>query len=177
MQRSAKQKEVLDAFWTQNKWLISTWVRLAWTSWDTQETQTSSNSLVNALKTDLINWTINFSSTSMKKTYWKSGTLAASWDEDTTNDYLQEIWKISSISEIKSMLWHLSKDSNKKALISSLKSKVVSELQAITWEWKTQAKKDEDKKKKQNELLKSYANKLWIDATTLASRWWLLKQK
>lgn len=175
-ERSQAQKDVLNSAWMKYGKMfwpdsIDTW------AWESQTTQTTSdNSLVNAIKKDLINRTVNFSSTSMKKTYWKYWTQAQSWDEDTTNDYLQEIWKISTVSELKSMLWHLSKDANKKALLTSLGTKVRKELAAITWEWKNDTEKAADKKKKQNEKLRSYADKLWVDATTLATRWNLLKK-
>lgn len=170
--RSAKQKAVLDSFWMQKKWMI--WgVWIWWWSWTATTTE---DNLVNAIKKDLISRTVNFSSTAMKKTYWSYWTQAQSWDEDTTNDYLQEIWKISSLSELKSMLSHLSKDANKKALLSSLRTKVINELSAIEWEWRTEEKRAEDKKKKQNAKLQEYANKLWVDKVTLATRWWILKK-
>lgn len=152
-QRSPKQKMVLDAFFTQKKWLSgNVWKGLGWT-W----TGTSEDGLVNAIKKDLISRTVNFTSSTMKATYWNKYQQAKSRDEDTTNDYLQEIWKISSLSEIKTMLSHLSKDANKKALLSSLKPKVVSELQAI-----------KDKTERSNKF-KEYASKLWLDAVTLAN--------
>ena len=173
-QRSQKQKDVLNAAWMKYGKMFWAWSTATWWTW--AWSVTSENDLVNAIKKDLISRTVNFSSSAMKKTYWKYWTQAQSWDEDTTNDYLQEIWKISSVSELKSILSHLSKDANKKALLASLRTKVVNELQAIEWEWKNSTEKAADKKKKQNEKLKSYATKLWIDATTLATRWWLLKK-
>ena len=109
-------------------------------------------------------WPVNFSSSDMKnkyKSYW-----VKSWDEDTTNDYLQEIWKISTVDEIAKMLSHLSKESNKRALVTPLWPKVIKELQAITW-W--------NKSKNQMEKLKEYATKLWISALTLAT-WWGIKK-
>lgn len=153
--RSAKQKAILDAFYTQKKWILANAWRL-WT-WTGTWTATDEDSLVNAIKKDLLSRTVNFTSSTMKDTYWKKYQQAKSWDEDTTNDYLQEIWKISSLSEMKTMLSHLSKDANKKALLSSLKTKVVSELQAI-----------KDKTERSNKF-KEYAKKLWLDAVTLAN--------
>lgn len=154
-QRSPKQKALLDAFFTQKKWILaSAWRWWTWTgTWTTQD----EDSLVNAIKKDLMSRTVNFTSSTMKDTYWKKYQQAKSWDEDTTNDYLQEIWKISSLSEMKTMLSHLSKDANKKALLSSLKTKVVSELQAI-----------KNKTERSNKF-KEYANKLWLDAVALAN--------
>jgi hypothetical protein len=119
----------------------------------------------------LINWPVNFSSTTMKKTYWKYK-QAQSWDEDTTNDYLQEIWKISSPEEIASMLSHLSKESNKKALLWPLKDKVISEMQSASW-WFLGIGKDEEKKK----ILSDYAERLWVPWATLAAWWWIKKEK
>ena len=149
-QRSAKQKQVLDSYWVKYGNKFSIWWTWTWTG-------TSEDGLVNAIKKDLISRTVNFTSSTMKATYWKKYQQAKSWDEDTTNDYLQEIWKISSLSEMKTMLSHLSKDANKKALLSSLKPKVISELQAI--------KNKTDRSNK----FKEYANKLWLDAVTLAN--------
>lgn len=149
-QRSAKQKQVLDSYWAKYGNKFSIWWTWTWTG-------TSEDGLVNAIKKDLISRTVNFTSSTMKATYWKKYQQAKSWDEDTTNDYLQEIWKISSLSEMKTMLSHLSKDANKKALLSSLKPKVISELQAI--------KNKTDRSNK----FKEYANKLWLDAVTLAN--------
>ena len=151
-QRSAKQKQVLDSYWAKYGNKFSIWWTWTWT-W----TGTSEDGLVNAIKKDLISRTVNFTSSTMKATYWNKYQQAKSWDEDTTNDYLQEIWKISSLSEMKTMLSHLSKDANKKALLSSLKPKVISELQAI--------KNKTDRSNK----FKEYANKLWLDAVTLAN--------
>lgn len=154
-QRSPKQKALLDAFFTQKKWILASTWRWLWWTWT--GTTTSEDGLVNAIKKDLISRTVNFTSSTMKDTYWKKYQQAKSWDEDTTNDYLQEIWKISSLSEMKTMLSHLSKDANKKALLSSLKPKVISELQAI--------KNKTDRSNK----FKEYANKLWLDPVTLAN--------
>ena len=156
-QRSTKQKQILDAFWAKNKWIIS---NIWWWIW-TSSIWTSDNGLVNAIKKDLISRTVNFSSSTMKSTYWWKYQQAKSLDEDTTNDYLQEIWKISSVGELKTMLWHLSKESNKKALLSSLKTKVKNELNKI-----------EDAKERWNKI-KEYANKLWVDVEDLANRWWI----
>ena len=154
-QRSPKQKALLDAFFTQKKWILASAWRWLWWTWT--GTTTSEDGLVNAIKKDLISRTVNFTSSTMKDTYWKKYQQAKSWDEDTTNDYLQEIWKISSLSEMKTMLSHLSKDANKKALLSSLKPKVISELQTI--------KNKTDRSNK----FKEYANKLWLDPVTLAN--------
>lgn len=154
-QRSPKQKALLDTFFTQKKWVLASTWRWLWWTWT--GTTTSEDGLVNAIKKDLISRTVNFTSSTMKDTYWKKYQQAKSWDEDTTNDYLQEIWKISSLSEMKTMLSHLSKDANKKALLSSLKPKVISELQAI--------KNKTDRSNK----FKEYANKLWLDPVTLAN--------
>ena len=65
------------------------------------------------------------------------------------------------MGELKTMLWHLSKESNKKALLSSLKTKVKNELNKI-----------EDAKERWNKI-KEYANKLWVDVEDLANRWWI----
>ena len=185
-QRSAAQKKVLDDFWNANatnlkpvadaaykryqqkqaaasKWSGGgswggTW--WSWGGWDWDK-----DSLVKAIKWNLINWPVNFSSTDMKNVYKKY--WVKSWDEDTTNDYLQEIWKISSVEEIGSMLTHLTKDANKIALLWPLKSKVVQEMQWVTWL---------SKSKKQKEILQWYADRLWVNAVTLANWWWLVKK-
>ena len=182
-QRSAAQKAVLDEFWNANAdnlkpaadaaykkylerqaaankwaWWWGGW--WGWGGWDWDK-----DSLVKAIKWNLINWPVNFSSTDMKNVYKKY--WVKSWDEDTTNDYLQEIWKISSVEEIASMLTHLTKESNKLALLWPLKSKVVQEMQWVTWL---------SKSKKQKEILQSYADKLWVNAVTLGNWWWLIKE-
>ena len=182
-QRSAAQKAVLDEFWNANAdnlkpaadaaykkylerqaaankwaWWWGGW--WGWGGWDWDK-----DSLVKAIKWNLINWPVNFSSTDMKNVYKKY--WVKSWDEDTTNDYLQEIWKISSVEEIASMLTHLTKESNKLALLWPLKSKVVQEMQWVTWLSKC---------KKQKEILQSYADKLWVNAVTLGNWWWLIKE-
>ena len=66
------------------------------------------------------------------------------------------------------MLTHLTKDANKLALLWPLKSKVVQEMQWVTWL---------SKSKKQKEILKSYADRLWVNAVTLANWWWLVKEE
>lgn len=182
-QRSAAQKAVLDEFWNNNAanlkpaadaaykkyqerqaaankwaWWWGGW--WGWGGWDWDK-----DSLVKAIKWNLINWPVNFSSTDMKNVYKKY--WVKSWDEDTTNDYLQEIWKISSVEEIGSMLTHLTKDANKIALLWPLKSKVVQEMQWVTWL---------SKSKKQKEILQWYADRLWVNAVTLANWWWLVKK-
>lgn len=186
-QRSAAQKAVLDEFWNANASILKEPAQKAWEEYQRrQAAQTSSwwggrsswwssswwssswgwtwwgSDLTGAIKSALMNWVVNFSSTNMKKTFGKY--WVSSWDEDTTNDYLQEIWRISSVDEIAKMLTHLTKESNKKALVTPLKSTVVAELKAITG-W--------NKSKKQKEKLQEYATKLWIPAKTLATWWWI----
>ena len=186
-QRSAAQKAVLDEFWNANAsilkepaqkarqeyqrrqaaqasswWGGKGWKGGWWSSswWDT--TWEEKNDLVSAIKSALMNWVVNFSSTNMSKTYGKY--WVKSWNESATNDYLQEIWRISTVDEIAKMLTHLTSEANKKALVTPLKSKVVAELKAIT---------GLNKSKKQKEKLQEYATKLWISAKTLATWWWI----
>lgn len=183
-QRSAAQKKVLDDFWNANAANLKSAADAAWKRYQQQQAAASKwtweswggtwwwggwdwdkDSLAKAIKWNLINWPVNFSSTNMKNVYKKY--WVKSWDEDTTNDYLQEIWKISSVEEIGSMLTHLTKDANKIALLWPLKSKVVQEMQWVTWL---------NKSKKQKEILQWYADRLWVNAVTLANWWWLVKK-
>ena len=186
--RSAAQKAVLDEFWNANADKLKQPAQQEWQAYQQRQaaaakasswwsgksswwsggwwTTTETDSLVKAIKSSLLGWVVNFSSSDMKnkyKKYW-----VKSWDEDTTNDYLQEIWKISTVDEIAKMLTHLTKDANKKALVMPLKSKVSQEINAITW-W--------NKKKKRNEKLNEYATKFWIPAKTLATWRWLVSEK
>lgn len=177
--RSAAQKAVLDEFWNANAQKLKPYADAAykeyqasqstwswwWGSW--WGTSDDKPSLVKDIKSALIAWPVNFSSSTMKKTYWKYK-QAQSWDEDTTNDYLQEIWKISTVEELASMLSHLTKDANKQALLNPLKTKVIKEMQDVTW-W--------NKSKKQKEILQWYADKLWINAVTLVKWWWIAKEE
>ena len=181
-QRSAAQKKVLDDFWNANAANLKSAADAAWKRYQEQQAAASKwawgwwggwgwgsddkPSLVKDIKAALIAWPVNFSSSTMKKTYWKYK-QAQSWDEDTTNDYLQEIWKISSPEEIGSMLSHLTKETNKKALLWPLKNTVISEMNAVTWL---------NKSKKKKEILQNYADRLWMSAATLAERWGILKK-
>ena len=167
-QRSPKQKALLDAFFTQKKWILANaWRWWTWTGtgmWGTVE-----NSLVRDIKKDLISRPVNFSSTTMRDSYWWKYQQAKSWDEDTTNDYLQEIWKISSPSEIKEMMWHLSKSTNKSNLVKwylyANNSSIRSSLDS--------ARND----KKRIDYVKNLLESLWVSATdsnvnNVLKIWW-----
>ena len=135
--RSPKQKAVLDAFFTQKKWMLaSTW---KWRIWWVQTKQEEDN-LINAIKKDLLaSKVVSFDSTSMKKTYWKYWVLSR-W-QDASHNAIQQIWWVSSWEEVSKMLPHLD-DALDKALLDwfwwneSHKTALVNNIKKI-WNWST----------------------------------------
>lgn len=115
-QRSAKQKQVLDAWWMKygkTFWIWSvawTGSRLWWTS-----TKQEEDNLINAIKKDLLSGNVvSFDATSMKKKYWKYWVLSR-W-QDASHNAVQQIWKISTWNEVKTLMEHLD-DALDKALL------------------------------------------------------------
>ena len=171
-QRSAKQKALLDNFWMKKKWMIGwfwTWSKLSG-SWATQEQE---DNLISALKRDLMAWIVNFSSTSMKKKYGNYWVVSRA--EKTTDDALQEIWKISTWDELQSIKSHLSNQNDIDKLtqwfwsVSSHKQALVNNVKKI-WNWDTKAERQQ---------ISDYLTQFWLDEsawrTTLTNAW--IKEK
>ena len=160
-QRSAKQKAVLDAFWVNNKWLISTWTRITWTSWwtETDSWDGISNDFVSTVKKDLLSWKIiSLSASDMKKQYpqyWKIW-----WSDSASASLASKIWYNSTLEEIEKISTWLSDsltDNLYKWYWSNSKNitKSANEIKKM-WDWNT---------KSERQQMTVYLNWLWINQT------------
>ena len=154
-QRSPKQKALLDAFFTQKKWVFASAV-WKWRIWWVQTKQEEDN-LINAIKRDLLaSKVVSFDATSMKKTYWKYWVLSR-W-QDASHNAIQQIGWISSWDEVSKMMTHLD-DTLDKALLDwfwwneSNKTALVNNIKKI-WNWSTS---------EQQQIISDYLSQFKLD--------------
>lgn len=170
--RSPKQKAVLDAFFTQKKWVLaSTWRWWTWTgtwiSWDWESSWGMSDDFVKAVKKDLLSGKIlSLSASDMKKQYPQYWNI---WRADSASASLvSKIGYISSLDEIEKLSTSLSDSltdnlykwywSNPKSITTS-----ANKVKSI-WDWNTS---------KERQSITVYLN--WLDISQ-AKREKILKE-
>lgn len=154
-QRSTKQKQVLDAFWTKNKWIISNiWLWTSWTQWATTSSEDDK-------RRKLMKWIINWD------VWWWYGKTAmkAYWFERELNEQevMANIALICSPSEYNSLLKRLWTWA-KKELNSAIDERIDDAIDGNANKIKTRLKSVN--KKSRTEEAKKLAKELWINFGT-----------
>lgn len=184
-QRSAAQKKVLDDFWNANGANLKSAADAAYKKYLERQAAESKWAwgwggwwwgwewgwgwTTDKIKQALMKWVVSFDATSMKKNFWVKW-----WQEKTTNDTLQEIWKTSTPDEMKLMVSHLSTADDITALVNWYLTWHGSEIQSAL-----DSVSGISKAKKRKEYVANLYTSLWISTKatdkrvlTLLKRYW-----